>query len=68
MSAADMVSVLDAEPSDDAMLTEWDRDFLASLDGWQGTLTPAQQDKLDGIEQLLGERREAWQRGWGPRQ
>ena len=53
----------DDEPSDDALLTEWERDFLASLDAWEGALTPAQQDKLDEIERLLGERREAWRRG-----
>jgi hypothetical protein len=57
----------DDEPSDDALLTAWERDFLASLDTWEGALTPAQQDKLDEIEQLLGERREARQRGRMPR-
>jgi hypothetical protein len=57
MIAAGMVWPPDDEPSDDALLTEWERDFLASLDAWEGALTPAQQDKLDEIEQLLGERR-----------
>jgi hypothetical protein len=57
----------DDEPAEDVLLTEWERDFLASLDTWEGALTPAQQDKLDEIEQLLGERREARQRGRMPR-
>jgi hypothetical protein len=68
MSAAGMVWPPDDEPSDDALPTEWERDILASLDAWEGALTLAQQDKLDEIEQLLEERREAWQRGWRPRQ
>jgi hypothetical protein len=57
----------DDEPADDVLLTEWERGFLASLDTWEGALMPAQQDKLDEIEQLLGERREARQRGRMPR-
>jgi hypothetical protein len=67
MSAAGMVCPPEDEPSDDALLTEWEQHFLASLDAWEGALTPAQQDKLDEIEQLLGERREARQRGRMPR-
>jgi hypothetical protein len=54
-------------PPDDEPLTEWERDFLASLDAWEAAPTPAQQDKLDEIEQLLGERSEARQRGWRSR-
>jgi hypothetical protein len=67
MIAAGMVWPPDDEPSDDALLAESARGFLASLDTWEGALTPAQQDKLDEIEQLLGKRREARQRGRMPR-
>ena len=67
MTAAGKVWPPDDEPSDDALLTESARGFLASLDTWEGALTPAQQDKLDEIEQLLGKRREARQRGRMPR-
>jgi len=67
MTAAGKVWPPDDEPSDDALLTEWEQHFLASLDTWEGALTPAQQDKLDEIERLLGERREAWQRDRMPR-
>jgi len=67
MIAARMVWPPDDEPSDDALLTKSARGLLASLDAWEGALTPAQQDKFDEIEQLLGERREARQRGWMPR-
>jgi hypothetical protein len=63
MIAAGMVWPPDDEPSDDALLTESARGLLASLDAWEGALTPAQQDKLDEIEQSLGKRREAWQGG-----
>jgi hypothetical protein len=67
MIATGMVWPPDDEPADDALLTEWERDFLVFLDAWQGPRKPAQQDKLDQIEQSLGERREAWQRGRMPR-
>jgi hypothetical protein len=67
MIATGMVWPPDDEPADDALLTESARGLPASLDAWEGALTPAQQDKLDEIEQLLGERREAWQRGRMPR-
>jgi hypothetical protein len=67
MSAASMVCPPDDEPSDDALLTEWERDLPASIDAWEGALTPARQDKLEDIERSLEEGREAWQRGWGSR-
>jgi hypothetical protein len=48
------------EPTDDELLTEWEQGFLASIDVWEGELTPRQQEKLDEIEMALEERREAW--------
>jgi hypothetical protein len=48
------------EPTDDELLTSWERGFLASIGAWEGELTYAQQDKLDEIEAALEKRREAW--------
>jgi len=45
MSASRMVWPPDDEPSDDALLTEWERDFLASLDAQDYPQTPAREDK-----------------------
>jgi hypothetical protein len=45
MSASRMVWPPEDEPSDDALLTEWERDFLASLDAQDYPQTAAQEDK-----------------------
>jgi hypothetical protein len=54
------------EPNDDELLTDWERDFLASIESQGYPLTSAQEDKLAEIEQLVEERREAWSRGSRP--
>jgi hypothetical protein len=56
---APLMDFPDDEPSDDELLTSWERNFLVSIALWEGDLTPAQEDKLAEIEQLLVERREA---------
>jgi hypothetical protein len=55
------------EPTDDELLTPWERAFLASMDAWEGEPTDAQQAKLDEIEEALPIRRELWREGKWPR-
>jgi hypothetical protein len=38
-------------------LTDWERNFLASIDAREGELTPGQQARLDEIEESLELRR-----------
>lgn len=60
----------DDQPSDDDddYLTDWERDFLASVGGQDYDLTPAQEAKLAEIEALVEERRAvAWERYGGRR-
>ena len=49
------------EPTDDELLTDWERDFLASIASQDFDLTAAQEAKRDEIYALIEERREAWQ-------
>jgi hypothetical protein len=55
------------EPDDDELLTDWERNFLASLDLWEGELTWRQQEKRDEIEASLELRRELFRQGLWPR-
>jgi hypothetical protein len=56
----------DDEPDDDDLITAWEQAFMASVAAWEGELTPAQEDKLAEIEELMEERRELWRQGYRP--
>ena len=56
-----------AEPTDDELLSNWELEFLASMELWSGEPTEAQQAKLDEIEEALAIRRRHWRDGWFPR-
>jgi hypothetical protein len=55
------------EPTDDELLSDWERRFVASIDAWDGELTHRQQEKLDEIEGDLERRRELCRQGLLPR-
>jgi hypothetical protein len=55
------------EPTDDELLSDWERRFQASLDTWEGELTSRQQAKLDETEESLKRRREMCRQGLCPR-
>jgi len=55
------------EPTDDELLTDWERRFLASIACQEFDLTAAQQAKRDEIHDLIEQRREAWRRSPPPR-
>ncbi len=40
------------------VLTQWEQEFLDSLDGWEGDLTTGQKEKLDDVyDRVVGRRR-----------
>lgn len=55
------------EPDEDELLTDWERDLLASMDAWEGEPIDAQQAKLDEIEEALPIRRQLWRERKWPR-
>jgi hypothetical protein len=54
-------------PDDDELLSDWERNFLVSLDTSEGELTPRQQEKFDEIQEPLERRREMCRQGLWPR-
>jgi hypothetical protein len=52
---------------DDGPLSDWERNFLASIDARERELTPGQQEKRDEIEESLELRRRNWRDGLFPR-
>jgi hypothetical protein len=55
------------KPDDEELLSDWERNFLASIDAWEGELTTRQQAKLEEIEASLERRREMCRQGMWPR-
>jgi hypothetical protein len=58
---------VDLGEPDEELLTDWERNFLASIDAREGELTPGQQARLDEIEESLELRRRNWRDGLFPR-
>jgi hypothetical protein len=50
----------------DDVLTDWEKDFLASIECWEGELTCPQQEKLDEIESEIPMRLELARQGRWP--
>jgi hypothetical protein len=55
------------EPDEDELLTDWERDFLTSIELQDYDLTARQEEKRDEIYVELEIRRELWREGRYPR-
>jgi hypothetical protein len=62
----DCVFVDPEDITEDDVLTDWEKDFLASVGCWDGDLTDRQQEKLDEIEAEIPMRLELVRQGRRP--